>query len=232
MYFRALLIVSVLSLMSCSDACGQTGKLQQGIFYKAGTDLRLGSVKIYNKRSSAVARSNLFGMFALPSAPGDTLEFSLDGYRDTQFVVTDLSDKIIFLGAANLLPEVLIKEKSIEADLNEVKKGYREKGVFYTGSPHYYYLLLKPMTFIYENFKSEVKNARKFKRYANSELAWYEIAARFNDHSIKSVVPIRDDELEDFESSYWPSLEHIRKWNDYDLAGYIIRSYREFLAAP
>src|SRR6202000_1438300 len=123
---------------------------------------------------------------------------------------------------------VVIKETSVQADLDEAKRGYRKKSVFYTGTPHYYYLVLKPMTFIYENFKSEVKDARKFNRYAAKELAYYEITARFNDHTIKNVIPIKEEELDDFKSDYWPAVEQIRSWNDYDLSAYIIRSYQDF----
>lgn len=85
------------------------------------------------------------------------------------------------------------------------------------------------MTFIYENFKNEVKNARKFNRYAKDEMAYYEIVARFNDNTIKNAVQIKDEELENFKSDYWPSLEETRKWNDYDLSNYIIKSYKDFI---
>ncbi len=84
------------------------------------------------------------------------------------------------------------------------------------------------MTFIYENFKSEVKDARKFNRYAKKETAYYEISARFNAENIKSIIPIKNEELEEFESDYWPTLEQIRKWNDYDLINYIIFSYQDY----
>jgi hypothetical protein len=221
-----LLCLGFLSVYGQANA--QSAKVQQGLFYKAGTSIRLGSVQILNKQNSVTAISNIYGTFSIPAAAGDTLEISCAGYNDTQFIVGDLTDKAFFLKPALALSGVVIKETSVQADLNEVKRGYREKSVFYTGTPHYYYLLLKPMTFIYENFKSEVINARKFNRHAANELAYYEIASRFNDRTIKNAIPIKDKELEEFKSDYWPSLKQVRSWNDYDLSTYIIGSYRDF----
>jgi hypothetical protein len=211
-----------------SQSIAQSKKAQQGILYKAGTNVRLGNVQILNKRSLAVVKSNMYGMFSMPASVGDTLEISCAGYNDAELAINDFTDKILFLKPATALSEVVIKETSVQTNLNEVKRGYRKKSVFYTGTPHYYYLFLKPMTFIYENFKSEVKDARRFNRYAKKESAYYEISARFNAQSIKSVILIKDDELEEFESNYWPTPEQIRKWNDYDLINYIIASYQDF----
>src|ERR1700744_2942561 len=183
-------LLFLLFLSIYGQSYGQSEKPLQGLIYKAGTSLRLGSVQILDKQSLSTAKSNIYGMFSIAASAGDTLEISCSGYNSNEFIVTDFTDRVFFLKPAIALPEVQIKETSVQADLNEVKRGYRKKSVFYTGTPHYYYLVLKPMTFIYENFKSEVKDARKFNRYAIKELAYYEITARFNDHTIKNVIPI------------------------------------------
>jgi hypothetical protein len=228
MLSNRIFLFCLLSLICSGFAKGQPVQVQKGMCYKTATSIRLGSVQILNKHTAFIAKSNIYGDFSIPAYPGDTLEISCAGYNRTTFVVTDLSDKVLFLDPVISLPEVVIKETSVQADLNSVKRGYRKKSVFYTGTPHYYYLILKPMTFIYENFKSEVINARKFNRYAKNEMAYYEIASRFNDISIKSSIPIKDDELEDFKAAYWPPLEQVKSWNDYDLSRYIIRSYQDF----
>lgn len=223
-----IFLFGLLSLLCSGFANGQTVQVQKGVCYKTATSIRLGSVQILNKHSAFITKSNIYGNFSIPAHPGDTLEMSCADYNTTTYVVTDLSDRLLYLDPVISLPELVIKETSVQADLNSVKRGYRKKSVFYTGTPHYYYLVLKPMTFIYENFKSEVINARKFNRYAKNEMAYCEIAARFNDMSIKSSIPIKDDELEDFKATYWPSLEQVKSWNDYDLSRYIIRSYQDF----
>jgi hypothetical protein len=229
MFSKNPILLFIFCFAIYGEAKSQAVTLQQGLFYKAGTNIRLGSVQILNRRSHTTVKSNTIGVFSITASTGDTLSISSPGFMATDFVVTDLADKVFFLEQGTDLPEVVIKENSIQADLNEVKRGYRKKSVFYTGTPHYYYLFLKPMTFIYENFKGEVRNARKFNRYAKDEVAYYEIAARFNDQTIKSAIVIEAGDLEEFKSTYWPSLQQVRSWNDYDLAGYIKRSYQIFI---
>lgn len=225
-YNLFLAIFLQLTLVSIIEA--QPHHVQQGIVVKGGTNLRLSGTQIIDKRTTATAQSNLYGGFSITASVNDALNVTCNGYSPTQLVLTDLADKIIFLEPVYSLPEVMIKENTVLADLNSVKRGYRKKSVFYTGTPHYYYLVLKPMTFIYENFKSEVINARKFNRFARNELACYEVAAPFTDDMIKKSVPINTDELEDFKTCYWPTVEQLNGWNDYDLANYIIKSYQEF----
>jgi hypothetical protein len=228
MHRNSIFLFCLLSLICPGLAKGQSAQIQKGMCYKKGTGIRLSGVQIVNKQTSFVAKSNIYGDFSIPASPGDTLKISCAGYSETEFAVTDLSDNILYLDPIISLPEVVIKETSVQADLNSVKRDYRKKSVFYTGTPHYYYLVLKPMTFIYENFKSEVINARKFNRYAKHEMAYFEIAVRFNDLNIKNAIPIKDDELEAFKTAYWPTAEQVKNWNDYDLSNYIIKSYQDF----
>src|ERR1700733_3358773 len=116
-------------LAICNQSNAQLKKAQQGILYKAGTDIRLGDVQIFNKRSLAIAKSNMYGMFSIPASVGDTLEISCVGYNNTALAVNDFADKVFFLKPATALPEVVIKETSVQADLDEVKQGYRRKSV-------------------------------------------------------------------------------------------------------
>lgn len=225
---RQIILFLMFLLAVLKGTYAQNAKLQQGLLYKTGTNIRLGAIQVLNKRSFAKARSSVLGVFNILAFPGDTLRFSSNNFQASDFVVTDFADKIIFLEPIIQLNEVVVKEHSLRNDIKEVQRGYREKSVFYTGTPHYYYLVLKPMTFIYENFKSEVIDARRFNRYAKRELAYYKVAERFNDAAIKKVVPIKDEELEDFELDYFPTLAQINAWNDYDLINYIKNSYVVF----
>lgn len=227
MHFRLIAVIVVLIVFMGLQAEGQQDGLQRGLFFKAGTGIRLSGIRVQNKRNSSITSSTIIGTFSIPARKGDTLEITGDGYNSRNLIV-DLNDEVVFLEPQILLSEVVIKENTISADLSTTQNGYRKKGVFYTGTPHYYYLFLKPMTFIYENFKSEVIDARRFKRFAKDERGYYEINARFNQNAIKKVIPIRDEEIDRFEELYWPSLAQVRNWNDYDLDNYIIRSYSDF----
>jgi hypothetical protein len=228
MFPKKVILAFILSLAASKATIAQAVKAQQGLLLKYGTNIRLGSVQVLNKRGHFKARSNTVGVFSISAAAGDTLIFTSDNFQRAEFIVTDLADKIVYMQPVIQLDEVVVKEHSLKSDIQEVQRGYREKSVFYTGTPHYYYLFLKPMTFIYENFKSEVIDARRFNRYARRELASYKVSERFNDEAIKKVVPIKDTELEDFELDYLPTLAQINSWNDYELINYIRRSYGDF----
>jgi hypothetical protein len=225
---KRLALLCLITYFATRRATAQSTGIQQGMIIKSGTSIRLGSMMILNKRTLNSIRSSTIGVFNISAQVGDTLEFKSENYQMTNFIVSDFMDKIIFMEPVIQLDEVVIKENSIKSDIIEAQRGYREKSVFYTGTPHYYYLFLKPMTFIYENFKSEVKNARKFNKYAKMELTSYQIAERFNDILIKKTIPIKNAELEDFKSKYTPTLSQLNIWSDYDLINYIISSYGDF----
>lgn len=223
------LIPMLLLMNSFCFVYAQTSKNQQGLLLKAGSNIRLGSIQVLNKRNQARAKSNTAGVFSIAAIQGDTLEFSSEGFENKIFLVTDLTDKIIYLSFITQLPEVQVKEYSLKYDLTEAKAGYRRKSVFYTGTPHYYYLFLKPMTFIYENFKSEVIEARRFNKYASRELASYKISERYNNILIKNTIPeIQDNEVDDFKWHYMPTLAQLDKMSDYDIIIYIRKNYADF----
>jgi len=213
-------------------AAAQNAPMQQGMVLKTGTNIRLGNVAIINKKSSARSLSSTLGVFSISAQTGDTLVFASDNFQSSDFVVADLADKIIYMAPIMQLSEVTVKDYSLISDIREVQRGYREKSVFYTGTPHYYYLFLKPMTFIYENFKSEVIEARRFNHFARRELEASEVAARFNNATIRAVLPIRDAEIERFKSAYFPTVAQVRRWNDYDLINYIKASFADFKGNP
>jgi hypothetical protein len=66
-------------------------------------------------------------------------------------------------------------------------------------------------------------------KLAEKENEYEEVERRFTNKFIKDVVPIKDEEIEDFKVAYWPKSEQLRSWSDYDLYNYIKRSYELFL---
>jgi hypothetical protein len=221
----SLLAVALAITLNCS---AQNKSSQQGIVLKSGTNIRLGDIMVLNKRSGNRALSSTLGVFSIAGIAGDTLAFSGDNFQSADFVVSDFTDEIIYMAPVLQLNEVTIKQYSLRSDIREVQRGYREKSVFYTGTPHYYYLFLKPMTFIYENFKSEVIEARRFNRFARRELEASAVTARFNNATIKAAVPIKDSEIEHFKLAYFPAIVQINAWSDYDLINYIKVAFSDF----
>lgn len=209
-------------------AIAQGTALTNGIIYENGAGGRLANIKIVNKQTRSRAVTNDIGEFKIAANPGDTLELSNDLFETKNIVVDDSHITIAFLNKIIILKEVVIKENSLRKDLAETQHIYRSKGVFYTGRPHYYYLFLKPMTFIYENFKSEVINARRFKKAAISDLQGQEIGMRFNEQIVQNNTLLNDTQARDFVIRYWPSIQQVRSWSDYDIVQYIKYSYEDF----
>jgi hypothetical protein len=222
------ILIFIICVAIFGGVAAQQSSTQQGLLLKSAGNVRLGNVEVLNKRSGVVARSNTIGVFSIAATLVDTLQFVSPDYLSDELVVTDLLDKIVYLQPVTELAEVVIKENSLLKEIRETQQGYRKKSVFYTGTPHYYYLFLKPMTFIYENFKSEVKDARRFNRFAKRELTANEINKRFNNSLIKQVVPIGANEIDDFRTDYNPTIQQLQCMNDYDLINYIKNSYEDY----
>ena len=227
MKLKPFIFIYIICVAAFDRAMAQQNKIQGLVLSSAG-NARLGDVEVLNKHSGVTVRSNTIGVFNIDATPGDTLQFASPNYLSAKLVVADLLDKIVYLQPVIELAEVVVREKSLLNEIRETQKGYRKKSVFYTGTPHYYYLFLKPMTFIYENFKSEVRDARRFNRFAKRELTAYEINKRFNDSFIKQVVPIKANEIDDFRTDYNPTMLQLNSMNDYDLINYIRSSYQDY----
>lgn len=223
------IILFLISLSSLIDLKAQHAF--NGVVMRQGTKIRLDSVQIYNKLTRIKVLSNSWGIFSIGVKQGDTLELAKKGYELQYIAFTDSLSSILFLRPFMELKEVLVYGSSVKYDLSETQRIFRGKGVFYTGRPHYYYLFLKPMTFIYENFNSEVINARKFKKFAKKESDNYDISARFSEAFIKKNVPVSDNEIIHFKSKYRPTIEQIRTYSDYEMIDYIKKSYKEWTSS-
>lgn len=210
-------------------AIAQNKALTNGIVCENNSGRRLANIKVINKQTQSRSITNDIGEFKIVASTGDTLEFSNDFFETKKFVANDLHTTIAFLNKIIALKEVIIKENSLKKELAETQHIYRSKGVFYTGRPHYYYLFLKPITFIYENFKSEVINARRFKRSAIRDLEGQEISMRFNEQIVQRNTPLDSVQAGCFVIRYWPSIQKVRTWSDYDMVQYIRQSYQDFI---
>lgn len=222
------ILLSLIFLSSFLNLNAQITTTFNGIVMQQGTKTRLDSVRIYNKLSKVTVISNSWGAFSIAAQKGDTLGFSKGNYELKDVIFTDSLTHILFLKPYALLKEVVVYGSSLKNDLLETQRIFKSKGVFYTGRPHYYYLFLKPMTFIYENFKGEVINARKFNKLAHAETANYDISARFNEAIIKNNVSIKEDEILDFKSKYRPTVQQARGYSDYEMIDYIKKCYKEW----
>ncbi|WP_207429462.1 hypothetical protein [Pedobacter sp. SYSU D00535] len=226
-----LLKLILFSLASCLFSATALGQTLQGVVFQKGTGSRISGAVVINLRSNHKMSTDGLGTFNIPAFLGDTLEIRAIGFLTQKRVVQNFSVLFVHLQTGNELSEVIIYGKNLKQELQEVEDQFRSKGIYYKGKPPLALLSPfggSPLTFFHELLSKDGKRARRFSKYAERELEYYEIASRFNDRVIKSTVPIKVEELEDFKTAYLPSLEQLRSWNDFDLLNYLKRSYEEF----
>ncbi|WP_256009831.1 carboxypeptidase-like regulatory domain-containing protein [Desertivirga xinjiangensis] len=228
----SFLCVVLLQLAALVPAVAQT---VQGVVLQRGTSTRLVGALVINLNSKDKVSSNNSGGFTIPASLGDTLEIRCIGFLSHKQVVHTYASLIVNLRQSNVLSEVVVHGNTLKKDLKEVEDQFRSKGIYYKGKPPLALLIPfggSPLTFFHELLSKDGKRARRFHKYAERELEYYEIASRFNNGTIKRSVPIKDDELLDFKDAYMPTAEQLRSWNDFDLVNYIKRSYEEFKKTP
>jgi hypothetical protein len=228
--YKLLLSLIIVTLFSSK---GHAQSLVKGTVFQAGSIIKIAHVQVYNKNTRNTVYSNNLADFTIPASLKDTLEFSSEGYIKDIFIVNKFTDVLIQLQQINVLPEVEIKGKLRKHSMGDIAAEYsKEKGIFYKGRPPLALLSPfggSPVTFFYELFSKDAKRVRRLNKLAEKENEYEEVERRFTNKFIKDVVPIKDEEIEDFKVAYWPKLEQLRIWSDYDLYNYIKRSYELFL---
>lgn len=211
---------------------GQSQQMLKGVIFEEGTKTRVGGASVHNQRTGYTNPTNNFGLFDILAQEGDTLQISLDGYFDKKVKVENLKDLIIYLRASSTqLKEVKITGQSRLQGLREAQADFKAKGIFSNGKPSAGMLSPlggSPLTYLYEAFSQDGKRARRLGQFIARESDYTEVASRFNKEKIKLLIPIRDEDMEEFKSAYWPKTEDIRKWGDYDHHNYIKKSFEEF----
>lgn len=211
---------------------GQSQQMLKGVIFEEGTRARVGGASVHNQRTGYTNSTNNFGLFDILAQQGDTLQISLDGYLNKQIEVINLKDLVIYLRASSTrLKEVKITGQSRLQGLREAQADFKAKGIFTNGkSPIGMLSPLggSPLTYLYETFSQDGKRARRLGKFIARESDYTEVSGRFNKEKIKLLIPVREEDLEEFKSAYWPKNEDIRKWSDYDLHNYIKKSFEEF----
>lgn len=226
-----ILLVSIVMIHFLSVK-GQSQQMLKGVIFEEGTKTRVWGASVHNQRTGYTNPTNNFGLFDILAQEGDTLQISLDGYFDKKVKVENLKDLIIYLRASSTqLKEVKITGQSRLQGLRDAQADFKAKGIFSNGKPSAGMLSPlggSPLTYLYEAFSQDGKRARRLGQFIARESDYTEVASRFNKEKIKLLIPIRDEDMEEFKSAYWPKTEDIRKWGDYDLQNYIKKSFEEF----
>lgn len=200
-----------------------------GVVMESGSSIRIALAEITNKRSGFTVGSNDLGLFQIKAIVGDTLVIIKRNYADRQIIVLSNKDMIAYLNlSGTTLDQVDIRGQSKKAELNAIKKDFRDKGSFYAGKPPLLSYIFTPLTALYELFGSTPKKARRFGKYYNTEMQQTEIDGFFNESLIKKNTGMEGKELENFMLNYRPEYGKSKNWTEYDAVKYIRDSYKQY----
>lgn len=200
----------------------------RGVVVERGTSNRMESAQVINKRNGFTTLTSSLGLFEIKASIGDTLLVIKRDMSDAETAVPSAKDLIIYMNRSTTLKEVDIFGQSKKAQLNDVKKDFKNKGSFYQGKPPVLSYIFTPLTAVYELFGRTPRNARRFGKYYDTELKQTQIDGYFNEYLIQNNTPLKGKELEDFMLNYRPDYEKSKNWAEYDAIKYIRDSYKKY----
>ena len=202
--------------MAASAAQAQTLK---GSVVELGTANRLTNVFVRDVNNKQAILTNSKGEFEIRTAIGHTLIFSSPGYTaDTLYLVNLNSRKIELRSQSIALREVTISSSRKFDPHAEYPEVYQRSKVY----------ALSPSTW----FSRSGKQARRLKRYFESEVQERHVDSVFSRLYVSSLVPLRGQDLDDFITMYRPTYAFLRSNTGPSLAVYVNDSYKKWQALP
>lgn len=201
----------------------------KGVVIEKGSNIRIALSEITNLRTGIGVGSNDIGMFQLKAKIGDTLLVMKRNLIDQRVVVKSQEDIIVYLvRGSTTLDDVTVYGNTKQQDLAEIKREYRNKGVYNGGKTTLLSAIFSPLNALYNLFGSDPKNARRFGRYADNEIKQSQIDVYFNQSIIKNNTELRGDTLEKYMLNCRPEFDKAQYWNSYDYIKYIKESSKKF----
>ncbi|SDC44594.1 hypothetical protein [Pedobacter soli] len=201
----------------------------KGVVIEKGSNIRIALSEITNLRTGIGVGSNDIGMFQLKAKVGDTLLVIKRNLIDQRVVVKSQQDIIVYLvRASTTLDDVTVYGNTKQQDLAEIKREYKNKGVYNGGKTTLLSAIFSPLNALYNLFGSDPKNARRFGRYADNEIKQSQIDVYFNQSIIKNNTELRGDTLEKYMLNCRPEFDKAQYWNSYDYIKYIKESSKKF----
>lgn len=223
-------ILAVLLLDVTRGFAQQEFKLK-GVLFENGAKIRIALAEVSNKRNGYAVGSNDLGLFEIKAQVGDTLLVTKRGFNDLTVVVSSSKDLVLKLNRGNMLNEVVITGKGKEKEMQAIEKDFKGKGSFYAGKPPIGLLSPfggSPLTFLYELFGKTPRDARRFRRYHQTENEQTHVDQFFNKSIINKNTGLEGKPLEDFMIAYRPDYEKAKNWNSYDGLKWISESYKKY----
>lgn len=200
----------------------------KGIVFKNGSTERISSATIANINKNTSTQTDDFGTFAIEAALGDTLNVSKAGSQEINKIITKKQNIIVYLNAATVLTEVVVKAKSVKQEQKEILAGYKSKGVYNNGKTPFLMYIFNPLTALQNLLSKDAKNAKTFYKYISRENGESFVDGKFNITLIKNNTNINESDIAEFMYLYRPKYVDIKYWNEYDAINYIKKSYIKY----
>ncbi|RDC57155.1 hypothetical protein DU508_08175 [Pedobacter chinensis] len=201
----------------------------KGVVFEKGSNIRVALAEITNQRTKIGVGSNDLGFFQLKARVGDTLLITKRSLTDQRIVIHGTQDILIYLiRESTMLNEVTIIGNTKKQDLEDLKRDFKNKGVYNGGKSSFLSAIFQPLNGLYNLIGKEPRNARRFGRYADNELQQSQIDVYFNQTIIKNNSELRGDTLEKYMLNCRPEFDKAQYWNSYDYIKYIKESSKKF----
>lgn len=210
----------------------------QGFVVDKDSKLRLARVYIYNPSNDEGLFNNTKGEFATNAKVGDTLYAALEGYAMDTAVYRGQSALIFQLRSLG----IRLKEVNIYGKVKTPQEQYeaRQKGFKYQLDKASAKDLLNlnqgkvgiGIDAIYNLLSREGKNARQLQKILEKDYKEEVIDYRFRPDYVKSLVAIKDDELDDFLTQYRPTYQFVLTANEYAFVRFVKNSYASYKRNP
>lgn len=199
-------------------------------------DLPLQGVSVTSKRLGTGVATNLYGSYSLKVYQGDTVEYSLLGFRKEYVVITQKT------GTArhdiHLYPDNLsLDQVKVTGRRNSVKDSIElrmEYGHIFNYKPPSAWkygamALSSPITFLGElfNFKGRKRN-KQFRETLLSYEQQHFIESRIPYRLVTELTGLEGDERALFYNKYLRDYDFVKYASQYDIHQKILQSFREY----
>jgi len=195
--------------------------LVKGVVVESGSGIKLDNVFVRDLSNKQATLTDKQGRFQINTETGHLLIFSSPGYIADTLYVVDLSQKHVEMKNQ----PISLREVNVTATRTTNFDPHKEYPDVYEKAKVY---PLSPSTW----FGHEAKNARRLKRYFQSEAEERQVDKVFNRTYVGSLVPLKGQDLEDFMTLYRPSYKYIISNNRESMAVYVNDSYKKYVALP
>jgi hypothetical protein len=212
-FLGIILLGSVIGSVNAQDVL-------KGTVREFGHETTLSNVFVKDNNNKQLALTDNNGKFEIKTAEGHILILNSPGYQSDTLFVVDMKPKKIELKSMSIsLREVNINSTKASFDPQQEYPEVYEKSKVYVMSPSTW-------------FSTEGKNARRLKKYFETEAQERHVDEVYTRVYVGSIVPLKGQELENFMTLFRPTYAFIKNNNGPSLVAFINDSYKKYLALP